>query len=156
MPTDTIDSIPSFSIQMQSQSMSMENCLVGKKKIHTHLIYERLDRTIARKEWAEIYLSATEIHGTFTCSDHCPITLSSKVPTQNIKAFPFRFQNFWCKYQQINTIVKKHWPIRVRGSNMFKLVKKLKSLKYEIKEWSKNSLEIYMINWPKTQLKLNA
>jgi len=48
-----------------------------KKRIHTHLIYERLDRAIIRHDWAALYPDSITQHGTFSCSDHCPIVLSA-------------------------------------------------------------------------------
>jgi len=50
-----------------------------RRRIHTNLIYERLDRAIARKDWLNIYPQAFELHGNFTCSDHCPIILSTTI-----------------------------------------------------------------------------
>jgi len=54
-----------------------------------------------------IYPDAFEIHGSFSCSDHYPIILSMFMQRNNHKAFPFRFQNYWCHYQQLDIIVKK-------------------------------------------------
>ena len=74
-----------------------------KKKIHTHLIYERLDRTLARKDSIAMYPNALEEHGSFTCSDPRPIIVSSDFAISRHKAFPFRFQIFWCNYSQVDT-----------------------------------------------------
>jgi len=74
------------------------NRFTWKKRIHTHLVYERLDRTLARNDWANIYPNAIELHEIFTCSDHCPIVMTTSMNHRSTKAFPFRFQNFWCKF----------------------------------------------------------
>jgi len=79
-----------------------------KKRIHTHLIYERLDRTIPRTGWHCIYPEAFETHGSFTCSDHCPIIRSTTIEQQRCKAVPFCYQNFWCKYHKAGTLIKKN------------------------------------------------
>jgi len=63
-----------------------------KKRIYTHLIYERLDRTIAMKDWSLVYPDAFEVHGNFTCSDHCPIIMSSDSIKKNKKLSHFVFK----------------------------------------------------------------
>jgi len=72
--------------------------------------------------------------------DHCPIIMSSTIQRPRTKAFPFRFQNFWCNYQNINTIVVNSWKMSQRGTNMFKLMRKLKHVKLKTKEWAKKHL----------------
>ena len=41
-----------------------------KKRIHGHLIYEKLDRAIARHDWCCQYPDSCVTAGPFTCSDH--------------------------------------------------------------------------------------
>ena len=91
---------------MQNLSMLMEDYLPGKR-IHTHLVYERLDRSIVRKDWASIYPDAFELNGSFTCSDHCLIILSTSGLREPCKAFSFRFQNCWSMFQQAGIIFRK-------------------------------------------------
>ena len=62
-----------------------------KKRIHAHLIYERLDHAIACKHWMEVYPDSIIVHGAFVCSDHCPILLSTQDFVQQRKTLPFRF-----------------------------------------------------------------
>ena len=62
---------------------------IWKKKIHTHLIYERLDRTMIRKDWSTLYPDTYETHGNFSCFDHCPIIMSTQAHLQMAKSFPF-------------------------------------------------------------------
>ena len=81
------------------------NIFTWKKRIHTHLVYERLDRTLARNDWTNIYLNAIELHEVFTCLDHYPIIMTTNMHQRTTKAFPLRFQNFWCKFQSANLLV---------------------------------------------------
>ena len=83
------------------------NIFTWKKRIHAHIVYERLDRTITRNDWASIYPNALETHEVFTCLDHCPIVMTTQMHQQVPKAFPIRFQNFWCKFQSANLLVSK-------------------------------------------------
>ena len=82
-----------------------------KKPIHTHLIYERLDRATLRNDWVNLYLDSIIRHGTFSYSDHCPIILSATNPIQHRKKLSFQFQNFWCQYRKLDPIVKEQWQV---------------------------------------------
>ena len=94
-----------------------------------------MDRSIARHDWRAIYPQAFEAHGSFTCSDHCPIILSTSSNCDRRKFPPFRFQNAWCNYQEVGTIVNKQWCSTVIGTRMFCLAQKMKRVKREIKTW---------------------
>ena len=109
--------------------------------MHTHLVYERLDRAITRKDWLTMYLNVFKEHSSFTCSDHRPIIVLSNLTSERHKAFPFRFQNFWCKHQQVDIVTSSNWQPNFKGTNMFNFTKKLKNVKYEIKGWSKNHFD---------------
>jgi len=111
-----------------------------KKRIHTHLIYERLDRVIGRSDWNTLFPEAVVVHGSFTCSDHCPIILIDSIPRLQRKNFPFRFQNYWSQYQQVQHIVQRQWRNPMAGTSMFSLVQRLKRLKQPLKEWAHTSL----------------
>ena len=97
------------------------------------MIYERLDRAVARTDWITLYPDSIIRHGTFSCSDHCPIILSAFNPIHRRKNLPFRFQNYWCQYRQLDPIANKQWQSHDRGTKMFKLAQKFKRTKYHIK-----------------------
>ena len=128
----------SFTNSINAEPLHVKGRLfTRKKRIHYHLIYERLDRAIARNDWTCMYPDAFEMHGNFTCSNHCPIILATEPPRIRQKAFPFRFQNFWSNYHQANSIVKKQWGVTIQGTKMFQFSKKLKCIKYDLKAWAK-------------------
>jgi len=62
-----------------------------KKRLHMHLIYERLDRAIVCNKWGDYYPESLMGHGSFACSDHCPIILTTDSLIQRKKQCPFRF-----------------------------------------------------------------
>ena len=105
------------------------NLFTWKKKIRTHLNFERLDRAIVRNHWVNIYPESLVTHGQFTCSNHCPIFLTVASRIHRRKKFPFRFQNAWCQYQQLDTIVEKQWTSQVQGTRMFNVSQKLRTTK---------------------------
>jgi len=111
-----------------------------KKRIHTHLIYEQLDKAIGRNDWVNMYLDSFVTHESFSCSDHCPIILSDSTPSLQRKKFSCRFQNYWCQFYQLDPIIRKQWSIQPQGTKMFILTQKLKHTKQHLKEWSRKFL----------------
>jgi len=111
-----------------------------KRRIHSHLIYERLDRAILRSDWINLYPESIIKHGTFSCSDHCPVIFSAVNPINRRKNLPFRFQNYWCQYRQLDLIVGRQWKTSVHGTKMFTIAQKLKQTKQHIKVWAKQFL----------------
>ena len=100
------------------------------------------------------YPDTFEIHGSFTCSDHCPIILSTVTQRHSQKAFPFRFQNYWGNYQQVDNIIKKKCRTEINGTKMFQFAKKLKLIKHEVKDWSKNHFGNYHDKLSKNEQKI--
>jgi len=70
---------------------SVENPFTWKQRIHTHLVYECLDKAITRLDCCAFIRMLTISHGSFICSDHCPITLITDPLMLRTKAFPFRY-----------------------------------------------------------------
>jgi len=69
--------LPQFLSDINAESIKVNGCLFTWKRRHlSSLIYECLDRAIARADWGQIYSHASLLHGCFSCSDHCPIILS--------------------------------------------------------------------------------
>jgi len=83
------------------------NIFTWKKQLHNHLIYERLDIFIARNDWAILYPNVVEIQEVFTCFNHCPIIVAMHLQHFSTKTFPIRFQNFWCKVQNVKLVISK-------------------------------------------------
>jgi len=122
--------INAISVPFKGQAFTWKN------RIHSHLIYERLDRAIVRNDWLQLYPDTIVCHGTFSCSDHCPIVLSDRDPLQRRKKFPFRFQNYWCQYRQLAPIIGRQWQTAFPGTHMFKIAQKLKLTKKHVRAWA--------------------
>jgi len=134
-----LDQLKNFLTTINAESLQVNGRMFSwKKRIHMHLIYDKLDRVIGRIDWLRIYLDGFELHGCFTYLDHCPIILFAQLVQERRKTFPFCFQNFWVHYQRMHELIHKNWDINMPGTKMFQLVKKLKNIKYELKVWAKN------------------
>jgi len=103
-------------------------------------MYERLDTSNARNKWANTYPNAKKMHKVFTCSDHCPIIVPTHSQHLPVKAFPFHIQNFWCEFQNVKSIISKIWKLPHKGTNMYKIMRKLKLVKLKFKDQSKKHI----------------
>jgi exonuclease III len=73
-------------------------------------------------------------------SDHWPMQLEAGFQTTP-KNRPFRFEKFWIEHPTFKEIIKQWWREEQpeQGTRMFKLYKKLKYIKYRLKEWNKDT-----------------
>lgn len=69
-------------------------------------------------------------------SDHIPciVTIESKIPKWKL----FRFENFWINQEGFSHVVAQSWSKPCFALNSASLIcKKLKNLRYDLKQWSK-------------------
>jgi hypothetical protein len=73
-------------------------------------------------------------------SDHWPVQLKVGFQTTP-KNRPFRFEKFWIEHPTFKEEIKQWWweEQPKQGTRMFKLYKKLKYIKYRLKEWNKDT-----------------
>ena len=63
--------LPSFLNSIHAVSIPVRGCpFTWKKRVHGHLIYEKLDRALGRQDWCQLYPDSIVYGGPFTCSDH--------------------------------------------------------------------------------------
>ncbi|GKB59327.1 RNA-directed DNA polymerase, eukaryota, reverse transcriptase zinc-binding domain protein [Tanacetum coccineum] len=104
------------------------------------------------------FLGNVKFMGTFTNShalflphltfDHSPaILIIPKMMKKKYKAF--RFSNFIADKSEFVSVVQDEWNNQVEGCYMFKLVKKLKALKFHMKRlrWMFGNLHEKVIEW---------
>ena len=65
-------------------------------------------------------------------SDHSPC-LVSLLGANDRGATPFKFFNMWAKHDNFHSLVRTSWGMRVEGTAMYKLCRKLKGLKASLK-----------------------
>jgi len=70
--------LPCFLNFCQAVSLPIQGrSFTWKKRIHEHLIYEKLDRAIGRHDWCCQYPDSSVSAGPFTCSDHSYVLLDT-------------------------------------------------------------------------------
>uniref|UniRef100_A0A2N9ET81 Reverse transcriptase domain-containing protein n=2 Tax=Fagus sylvatica TaxID=28930 RepID=A0A2N9ET81_FAGSY len=99
-------------------------------------VKERLDRALCDQEWQCLFPKAGIRHLGAPTSDHRPILLDTHLDNGKIVR-PFRFEAMWTKDEESSAIVEKAWNLEVEGSQCFKLAKKIKKTRYELKDWNK-------------------
>ncbi|XP_057862710.1 uncharacterized protein LOC131071027 [Cryptomeria japonica] len=68
--------------------------------------------------------------------------------------FSFRFERMWLDHPNLERAIDKWWTIDVKGSMMYRMVKKLRYLKDNIKKWNKEFLGDLFVAKSKAQLEL--
>lgn len=102
-------------------------------------IAKKLDRIIVNEELFLTFPLSLAFFGESAFSDHASLSLSLQSGDPRQKK-PFRFFNYLLKNEDFLPLVADHWfSFQVSGHFMFRVVKKLKSLKKIIKEFNKNN-----------------
>ncbi|GJU06423.1 RNA-directed DNA polymerase, eukaryota, reverse transcriptase zinc-binding domain protein [Tanacetum coccineum] len=116
---------------------------------------KKLDRMLVNEKFMDKYPKAFGEFLPFLISDHSPAVLFIKEGAPKKKK-SFRFSNFITRKEEFIEIVKKEWDVHIQGSNMFKLVQKLKKLKHPLNKlsWSKGNL-FNNVKYLKDKLKLS-
>ena len=75
----------------------------------------------------------------FGGSDHWPIHLEVQ-GISTPKSRPLRFENIWLSHPDFISNIAKWWSedLKIHGTRMFLLQKRLKHIKLQLKVWNKN------------------
>jgi len=126
-----------------------------KKRIHGHLIFEKLDRAIGRYDWCSQYPESCVTAGPFTCFDHSYVLLDTNPAPLSRRKTVFRYQPHWSDYADVQRIVRKTWMGRSHGTPMFRLTRKLHSIKSNLKTWSRSKFSNFRNQIDKNTSKLH-
>lgn len=98
-------------------------------------VLSRLDRFLISAGWESLFMGASQVKLYCTVSDHCPILFYSVEIDWGPR--PFRFNNAWLLDPKFINLLKSWWiDFNVYGRAGFVLSKKLKLLKWKIKDWA--------------------
>ncbi|XP_074298734.1 uncharacterized protein LOC141629661 [Silene latifolia] len=101
-------------------------------------VFSRIDRVLANDTWI---LNGPDGSITFMPEglyDHSPCLIECWNAQTRPKS-SFKYFNMWGKHEQFKEIVKEVWMQDVYGCRMFQVVKKLKWLKFPLKQLNKES-----------------
>ncbi|GJS24787.1 RNA-directed DNA polymerase, eukaryota, reverse transcriptase zinc-binding domain protein [Tanacetum coccineum] len=96
-------------------------------------ILKKLDRVMANVEFSNEFIGNYAVFQPYGISDHSPAVL--RIPLQHkIYPKPFKFANVVTTFPRFKEVVKEGWSDQVCGFYMFRVVKKLKSLKKPLRK----------------------
>lgn len=115
------------------------NTFTWWNKSKTRPVAKKLDRILVNDNWPILFPASHSFFGEPDFSDHasCGVVLD----TQKLRVrSPFKFYNFLLLNPDFLTLIEYHWfSLNVSGSAMYRLSKKLKSLKFIIREFNKDN-----------------
>ncbi|XP_074302966.1 uncharacterized protein LOC141637306 [Silene latifolia] len=95
-------------------------------------VYSRIDRFLVNQEWLDTF---PDHYANFMPEghfDHTPCIVSKDTRGHN-RNRPFKYYNMWSTGPGFNHCVQNVWSQRIEGSKMYRLVRKLKMLKADLK-----------------------
>ncbi|GJS30643.1 sugar transport protein 13, partial [Tanacetum coccineum] len=96
-------------------------------------ILKKLDRIMSNQEFLTSFVGAHAIFKPYRISDHSPSILSIPLSVKS-KPKPFKFYNIITKHERFLNIVKDSWCNNVSGFFMYRIVKKLKTMKKPLRK----------------------
>ncbi|XP_062108038.1 uncharacterized protein LOC133818935 [Humulus lupulus] len=114
-------------VKYNGSYFTLNNKQEGKDRV-----YAKLDRVLGNNDWLEKFSTAEVTFLPERDFDHSPAFLSI-YPRLHDKKKPFRYFNYWSSLRDFSDVVKTGWQEIIAGSPMYRLVTKLKLLKYGFK-----------------------
>lgn len=87
-----------------------------------------MDRVLGNEAWIQKFTWSNVIFLNPGISDHSPAMVYMEQKSE-IMGTRFKFCNFWIKHPAYYQIVSEEWMREIDGVPMYRIVKKLKSLK---------------------------
>ena len=120
-------------------------------------LLEQLDWFLTSNNWTSSYPNTIVMPLGKPTSDHVPcyVSIQSKIPKTKL----FRFEDYWIKQPGFFDVVQRSWNKRCyTPKTAMLLCKKLKTLWYDLKQWSKkiSKLSVLIENCNNTLLELDA
>ncbi|XP_010667214.1 uncharacterized protein LOC104884289 [Beta vulgaris subsp. vulgaris] len=111
-------------------------------------IMERLDKAYASLGWLDEFPLTIVQNLPIVQSDHAPIWLQTN--PQTTKSFrPYQIENWCLKYPEVIQAIHKIWQLRIVGSPMYTLARRLDLLRKRLKVWCLDKRMFWGINWRK-------
>eukprot|EP00253_Pinus_taeda_P032141 PITA_32141 len=129
----------SFTDNMKLVDSESDNGLFtwNNKRGGEALVASKLDRFMILEELMLLNREITVRVLPFGGSDHWPIQLEIK-GIDSPRNRPFRFENIWLSHPDFISNIEKWWSedLQIQGSKMYLLHKRLKHIKFRLKEWN--------------------
>ncbi|XP_077232003.1 uncharacterized protein LOC143865668 [Tasmannia lanceolata] len=107
----------------------------SNKSKNDNLKLRKLDRALVNDEWLSLFPQSFAANKNPGISNHSPIIIHLH-PESSRDHPPFRFFFVWLEDLSLYEVVERMWQINLKGTPMFRLVRKLKLVKQAIKNWN--------------------
>lgn len=122
-------------VKTMGRQFTMTNKQDGSSKV-----FSRIDRVLANALWEDTFPTVEATFLPEHTYDHCPMILSCY--NDSLSKKPFRFYNMWTTSKAFLPLVQTNWEKRVHGCHMFRVIKKLKWIKNDLKALNKAGFSI--------------
>ncbi|XP_074265937.1 uncharacterized protein LOC141588392 [Silene latifolia] len=95
-------------------------------------VFSRIDRMMVNRDWYDMYPESNAYFMAEGIYDHNPC-VSYRRMTDVRKKTQFKYFNMWSMAPEFKTIITNEWNKQIRGTKMYSVVNKLKSLKKPLK-----------------------
>ncbi|XP_074300104.1 uncharacterized protein LOC141631314 [Silene latifolia] len=95
-------------------------------------VFSRIDRMMVNRDWYDMYPESNAYFMAEGIYDHNPCVCYRRM-TDVRKKTQFKYFNMWSMAPEFKTIVNHEWNKQIRGTKMYSVVTKLKSLKKPLK-----------------------
>ncbi|XP_074305500.1 uncharacterized protein LOC141640715 [Silene latifolia] len=109
-------------------------------------IYERLDKGLVSSNWLLHFPNTGIKHLPIQGSDHAPIIMDTEFFGKGRKR-SLKMEAWSFAYTECFDLVKKEWSITDNGSFSYKLMKKLKRIRFTIINWTVNKRKEWNKQW---------
>ncbi|CAL5327717.1 unnamed protein product [Camellia sinensis] len=96
----------------------------------------KLDRVLVNEQWLSSFQNSSAYFLSSGISDHSPVIVTIDLKEAKSKK-PFKFVDFWASHPEFIPIVNDVWKKYIKGSPMFRVCQKLRSLKPTFKSLNK-------------------
>ncbi|XP_059067365.1 uncharacterized protein LOC131858218 [Cryptomeria japonica] len=134
-------------IELQGAKFTWMNRRMGDD-----LIQVRLDRALICNEWFNHYQCSLFAISRIGYDHFLVIFVADNIIVK--RNFSFRFERMWLDHPNLVQVIEKWWSIDVKGTAMYRIAKKLRNVKDNIKKWNKDVFRDLFAAKTKTELKL--
>ena len=99
-------------------------------------IHCRLDRTLISLNCLSMFLVCVTHVGPWLLSDHNPLLITLSTEKRHAKC-SLKIFNHWSTHPDFLLLIAHHWRYQVKGNPMFRFVKKLAIVRYQLSLWTK-------------------
>ncbi|XP_027118540.1 uncharacterized protein [Coffea arabica] len=97
-------------------------------------VWQRLDRALMNRDWADGYALSHVSHLSRGRSDHAPLLITAHSASHQKSSF--KFLNVWQRHTGFMDVVRQGWAMPVEGVGMPKFYNKLRAVKCCLQAWN--------------------